>query len=294
MRALTHRHPLPALFLLTWTCTTMGAEDQPPVPEAKPVAEAQQPPLAAATLVEETVRPAPVSSPPAASLAPKKATTKQPAATAPLSVTLQLNVGNAELRGTLLSSPDFSMKTAFGELMVPMSQVAGVKMASEGNTTTTVVMHNGDSVTGAWDLDRLELQTEWGTATVDGTAINSILFVPDMAWVSERGLAGTRWELLSKPKAEETTPPPGTLKSGDIVVVAKDSELKAGTDVVGKVTKDEVLVIQGELESYYYVDTGKTAGWISKEDVAPYQEPEPAPSGANEKNVAKTRRASSR
>ncbi len=292
MRTLTHPHALPALLLLTWACTAMGAEDQPPLPEAKPAAKAEEAPLAAATLVEETA--APASSQPAVSLAPKKVADKTPAAAAALSVTLQLNVGNAELRGTLLSSPEFSMKTSFGELMIPMSQVAGVKMAGDGNTSTTVVMHNGDSVTGAWDLDRLELQTEWGTATVDGTAINSILFVPDMAWVSETGQAGTRWELLSKPKADEATPPPGNVKSGDIVVVIADSELKAGEDVVGKVSRDEVLVIQGELESYYYVDTGKVAGWISKENVAPYKDPEPAPASGNKKEVAKTRRASTR
>jgi hypothetical protein len=226
------------------------------------------------------------------SAAPRAAAT--PAAAVPLSVTLQLNVGNAELRGALLSEPQFTMKTSFGELVIPMSQVAGVKLASEGNTSTTVVMHNGDTVTGAWNLDRLELQTEWGTATVEGTAINSILFTPDMAWVSEKGISGTRWELMAKPQAGPVGPAAGDLKRGDIIVVTRATELKAGSDVVGRVAQNEVLAIEGVMEGYFHVNTGQAAGWISKKDVSPYKAPDARDSKNESGNVAERARPRSR
>jgi hypothetical protein len=166
-------------------------------------------------------------------------------------------------------------------------------MASEADTSTTVVMHNGDTITGAWNLDRLELQTEWGTATVEGGAINSILFAPDMAWVAVRGLSGTRWGLLAKPEGAEAGAAAGDLKPGDVVVVTQESELRAGTRVVGKIGPDEVLAIEGVLESYYYVNNGEVAGWIPKQNVAIYEAPdsEEAPDEAPERAPARRTRA---
>lgn len=172
------------------------------------------------------------------------------------------------------------MKTAFGELTIPLSEVAGIKLASEGNTSTTVVMHNGDSVTGAWDFDHIELRTEWGMATIDGTAINSLLFAQGMAWVSEGGVSGKRWKLMPRPQSNDTTGGDTAevvqnLNRGDIVVVTRDSTLRAGEDDVGKVAKGEVLAIESVLDSWFYVSNGKTSGWISRDDVLAYREPGP-------------------
>lgn len=241
----------------------LGAKAQPPLLKAEPVPEKNVPTLA---------EPLPTSRKESVLKAPVKAVA------APLAVTVQLNIGNAELRGSLLSDPEFSMKTAFGELTIPLSEVAGIKLANEGNTSTTVVMHNGDSVTGAWDFDHIELRTEWGRATVDGTAINSLLFSQGMAWVSEGGVNGKRWKLMARPDAENepsvsVSQVAQGLKQGDVVVVARGSTLRAGEDVVGKVAEGEVLAIEGVLDSWYYVNNGKVAGWISRGDVSVYREP---------------------
>ena len=45
--------------------------------------------------------------------------------------------------------------------------------------------------------------------------------------------------------------------------------------LVGRLDRDEVLVIEGALDGFYYVNNGKAAGWVAKEDVAPYKEPAP-------------------
>ncbi len=272
MRVLTRSDVWAAIVLLSWATSVVAAETQPPLPEAKPIPVAEPVAEAEAPVARAERVPQPIAS---------------PAAAAPLSVTLHLNIGNPQLRGVLLSSPEFTMKTSFGELVIPMSQVAGIKMASEANTSTTVVMHNGDTITGAWNLDRLELQTEWGTATVDGGAINSILFAADMAWVAVRGLSGTRWGLLAKPEGAESGAPAGDLKPGDVIVVTQQSELKLGSEVVGQVNQDEVLAIEGVLKSFFYVNTGEAAGWISKENVAPYEAPGSDDSEAASEEVGK-------
>ena len=122
----------------------------------------------------------------------------------PLAVTVHLT-GGVKLEGTLVSSTQLEMKTSFGEMNVPLSEVAGIRMASEGNATTTVVMHNGDSITGGTEMEMLEIQTEWGRAEVNGVSIDSILFAPGLVWTSENGVAGTRWMLKEGPGVQTTT-----------------------------------------------------------------------------------------
>jgi hypothetical protein len=284
MRVLLSSSVLSSIVLVVWSSAALAAEEPPAPTKAPAVAVDTLPkavPVAKAVPVTTKNQPTLADPLPTAKAKPMARTLTTPPAVAPLAVTVQLNIGNAELRGSLLSAPEISMKTSFGELNVPLSEVAGIKLASQGNTSTTIVMHNGDSITGAWDVNYIELRTEWGKATIDGTAINSILFAQGMAWVSEGGLSGKRWELMAKPQTEDgkTNDEPSqtadSLKQGDIIVVARDSDLQAGTDVVGKVSKDEVLAIEGVLDSWFYVDNGKAAGWISRENVAAYRDPKP-------------------
>ncbi len=118
----------------------------------------------------------------------------------PLSATVQL-LGGTELTGTLIVANELEMKTSFGEARIPLSEVAGIKLAPEGNVTTTVVMLNGDTITGATDLRQVNMETVWGKAEVNGTNISSILFSQGLKWKSEQGLSGTRWQ----PEEESAT-----------------------------------------------------------------------------------------
>ncbi|QDS90353.1 hypothetical protein EC9_45610 [Rosistilla ulvae] len=115
-------------------------------------------------------------------------------ASRPLSVTITL-ANQSVIRGTLTDTTEIQMKTGFGELMIPLSEVAGIRFASQEDTSTTIVMLNGDSVTGATDVKRLTIDTEWGAAQVNGPSIASILLVPNLQWSSIAGLNGKRWYL---------------------------------------------------------------------------------------------------
>ena len=121
----------------------------------------------------------------------------QPAAARPLSATITL-ANQSVIRGTLTDTTDIQMKTSFGEVTIPLSEVAGIRFASAKDTTTAVVMLNGDSITGATDVKRLVVETEWGAAQVNGASVSSIMLVPSLQWSSIAGLNGKRWYLTEE------------------------------------------------------------------------------------------------
>ncbi|MEM1227012.1 MAG: hypothetical protein AAGJ40_15045 [Planctomycetota bacterium] len=126
----------------------------------------------------------------------------------PLSVTVALTI-NAVIEGTLTDTTQLQMQTSFGTASIPLSEVAGIRFASADDATTTVVMLNGDSITGAIDLKLITVETEWGTASVNGTSIASLMFVPGLKWSARDGLNGKRWSLADQTgsTASASTPP---------------------------------------------------------------------------------------
>ena len=125
----------------------------------------------------------------------------------PQSVTIALLDG-MKLSGELTEVDQWNMKTSFGTTNLPLSTVAGMRMAQEGNAMTTVVLHNGDNLTGAVQLDQVVIQTEWGRAEINGNHVASILFTPGLKWASETGLNGMRWKLVADepPRAVPAVP----------------------------------------------------------------------------------------
>lgn len=119
----------------------------------------------------------------------------------PLTVATEL-VGETRITGTLVDSSALQMKTSFGEAQIPLTEIAGVRFAAGDDTSTTVVMLNGDSITGATDTKFITVETEWGTAKINGSSLVSMLFVPGLQWESSNGLNGKRWSLVeSKPSS---------------------------------------------------------------------------------------------
>ena len=137
---------------------------------------------------------------------PAKPIAKSTAAIRPLSVTVELVDGKTKLVGTLTDQNTLEMKTSFGAVNVPLSEVAGFRFPSVDDATTTLVMLNGDSITGATDVQELTVETEWGTAQINGQSIQSILFVPNLTWSSSTGLNGKRWA-LTEPQSNIAQPP---------------------------------------------------------------------------------------
>ena len=123
----------------------------------------------------------------------------------PQSVTINLLDG-MKLSGQLTEVDQWNMKTSFGTTSLPLSTVAGMRMAQEGDAITTVVLHNGDQLTGAVQLDLVVIQTEWGRAEINGDHISSILFTPGLKWSSETGLNGMRWKLVANDPPRPTPP----------------------------------------------------------------------------------------
>jgi sRNA-binding regulator protein Hfq len=126
----------------------------------------------------------------------------------PQSVTISLLDG-MKLSGELTEVDQWSMKTSFGTTNLPLSTVAGMRMAQEGNAMTTVVLHNGDNLTGAVQLDQVVIQTEWGRAEINGNHVASILFTPGLKWASETGLNGMRWKLITEEPPRTVPAAPG-------------------------------------------------------------------------------------
>ncbi len=114
---------------------------------------------------------------------------------APLTVTVEL-MGGQKITGTLTEVTLLPIRTAFGEASVPLSEVAGVKLATGEDTSTTIILKNGDSITGATDLKVVSVDTEWGSAKINGSSITSLLLLPDLKWNASIGLSGKRWSLV--------------------------------------------------------------------------------------------------
>ncbi len=117
----------------------------------------------------------------------------------PLSVSVDL-ISKTVIQGTLTDTTQLDMQTSFGVASIPLTEVAGIKFASADDASTTVVMLNGDSITGATDVKLVTVETEWGIATINGSSIGSILFVPGVDWNPQAGLNGKRWNLANEPK----------------------------------------------------------------------------------------------
>ncbi len=100
----------------------------------------------------------------------------------PLTVSVQLLRSDLVITGALTDSTLMGLRTAFGEASIPLSEVAGVRFPSGQDTSTTLVMLNGDSITGASDVKTITVETEWGVAKVNGENISSMMFVPGLEW----------------------------------------------------------------------------------------------------------------
>ncbi len=126
----------------------------------------------------------------------------------PLTVSATLT-DRSIITGTLLDSTSISIRTAFGVASLPLSEVAGIRFPAADDTSTTVVMLNGDSITGATDLKFISVETTWGSAKINGQSIGNMLFVPGLAWDATEGLGGRRWVLKEKtaPSAQQQQNP---------------------------------------------------------------------------------------
>lgn len=156
-------------------------------------------PAAVATPKAQPVAAVPKAMPAAKSSSSKSHTMRAVPQARPLVVTVDLLSGT-KISGTLTDATSLEIRTSFGAADMPLSEVSGIRFATSDDPTTTVAMHNGDSITGATDVKIVTVETEWGTATINGQSVQSILFVPNVTWNSLAGLTGKRWSLVGVKK----------------------------------------------------------------------------------------------
>lgn len=137
----------------------------------------------------------------------------------PITVTVDL-LGGQKISGTLTDATLLPARTTYGEVQIPYAEIAGIKLASSEDPSTTIILKNGDSITVATDLKSLSVDTEWGSASIKGSSIISILFLPDLKWNATMALNGKRWSLVdskSSPNAGSPNSPGVALPSSAIV-----------------------------------------------------------------------------
>lgn len=103
--------------------------------------------------------------------------------------------GDMELSGTPIDLETITVNSLFGEAKLPMHTVAGVRFAQKADEQTTIVLQNGDVITGELGMESLKLVSEWGEATVNIPHIETIVFRSDLAWTPVNTGNGTRWRL---------------------------------------------------------------------------------------------------
>ncbi len=138
----------------------------------------------------------------------------------PLTVTTGLTDGML-ITGTLLDTSSIAVKTAFGEASIPLSEVAGIRFPAAEDTSTTIVMLNGDSITGATDVKFVNVETSWGNAKINGQSVSTMLFVPGLTWHNSDSLGGKRWTLTDQkaipPQTANALNPLGAPQNGQSV-----------------------------------------------------------------------------
>ncbi len=99
------------------------------------------------------------------------------------------------IAGELEDLDSITMTCKFGEITIPLEQIAGIQMHVDENNSAVAVLSNGDSITGVPDVPMLTLTTDWGTAEVLPEAIKSITTTANSKFSRKNTDFGTRWEL---------------------------------------------------------------------------------------------------
>jgi hypothetical protein len=111
-----------------------------------------------------------------------------------------------------LANAAIPCRLAFGEVPLPLETIRGIRLsdemtAVEGGTaqpaSATIVLENGDSLTGLPRVEVLQLHTEWGEASVKLTHLKSLILTEEsVAWTEHEG----RWRLAPVPTPKDSEP----------------------------------------------------------------------------------------
>ena len=90
---------------------------------------------------------------------------------------------------------EFKLNTSFGEVTVPMGEIAGIKFHTTSDDKAVVILNNGDAITGVPTVPAVELITDWGKADIDPEFIQSLTSTREAKFRQQNTDFGTRWVL---------------------------------------------------------------------------------------------------
>lgn len=99
------------------------------------------------------------------------------------------------IAGELVGLDSITMDCKFGQVTIPLAQIAGIQMHVDEKNSAVIVLNDGDSLTGVPEVPMLTLSTDWGTAEVLPESIKSITTTANSKFSRKNTDFGTRWEL---------------------------------------------------------------------------------------------------
>ena len=99
------------------------------------------------------------------------------------------------LAGELEELSEIKMKTKFGEVTIPIEQIAGIKLHIDDDDSAVVVFVDGDVLTGVPSIPMLTLTTDWGKAEIEPDSIRSLTTTRNSKFSQKNTDFGTRWNL---------------------------------------------------------------------------------------------------
>ncbi len=87
---------------------------------------------------------------------------------------VQLNLTDGSLlKGKLAETEELKLKSAFGELNVPVKKIAFIELGGPQNPAK-VTLRNGDRLSGELVVEKLKLKADWGEIAIDAKHVKSI------------------------------------------------------------------------------------------------------------------------
>ncbi|MEL7496323.1 MAG: hypothetical protein AAFN77_01845 [Planctomycetota bacterium] len=107
-----------------------------------------------------------------------------------------IRLSNSEtMSGGIDGFDKFAIETRFGNVSMPMDQVAGIKFHVDGKDSAVVVLNNGDTITGVPTIPAISLKTDWGVADIEPKFIDALTTTSNAKFTQTNTDFGLRWEL---------------------------------------------------------------------------------------------------
>ena len=100
-----------------------------------------------------------------------------------------------ELKGSPVDLEEIKVNTLFGAVDIPIHTIAGIRFAQDNDEQSTIVLLNGDAITGDITMSDFSFVSSWGKASVNVSNLVSIVFRDDLAWSGVNTPNGRRWRL---------------------------------------------------------------------------------------------------